>query len=182
VVGACLADHAWWPRLTDWAELWPRGRTLLLTDLQCADAHRALAALGPVSVHDLAADREADLAAAIQAVAIGRRWLGPGIVENLRDGRRPSLERKLSASQRVVLCLVGLLLDDREIARALAVSPEAVRQQCARIAGLLDLRGRARMIAAALRHGYVVHLPAGRSVPGLTHWLRGAGRAEARVR
>jgi DNA-binding CsgD family transcriptional regulator len=175
VVGACLADHTWWPRLTRWAGFWPRSGVLLVTDVRCPDAIRSLVGLGRVSLHNLCADREADLLSALRESCAGGRWLGASARAILAGGRTPALEHTLSPIERMVLCLVGMLRDDRAIARKLGLTLSAARKQRERVAQRVDARGRTALVRTALRHGYVAQLDSGKIVPGLTHWLRDAG-------
>lgn len=98
-----------------------------------------------------------DLAQAIRIVASGKSYLGPEIVQAIKDRSRVSEARQISLSRREkeVLEHMATAATYREIGDQLFISEETVRSHAKNILSKLEQPNRTQAVIAAVRAGLI---------------------------
>jgi DNA-binding NarL/FixJ family response regulator len=105
---------------------------------------------------DKASNSLATLREAIQTVGSGRRYFS-AVFAKARAARLAdpaSFEKVLSDRERHVLGLIGLSLDDREIASRLRITPKTAESFRARIMAKLNVHSTPKLIRFAIANGF----------------------------
>jgi DNA-binding NarL/FixJ family response regulator len=105
---------------------------------------------------DKASNSLANLREAIQTVGSGRRYFS-AMFSRAREARLAdpsSFDKVLSDRERDVLGLIGMSLDDREIATRLEIAPKTAEALRARIMAKLDLHSTPKLIRFAIANGF----------------------------
>lgn len=134
----------------------PDVRTLLLSGAPIEDA--ALDALDEGVDGFVHKDiSPTDLAQAIRIVASGKSYLGPEIVQAIKDRSRVSEARQISLSRREkeVLEHMATAATYREIGDQLFISEETVRSHAKNILSKLEQPNRTQAVIAAVRAGLI---------------------------
>jgi DNA-binding NarL/FixJ family response regulator len=98
----------------------------------------------------------ANLRAAIEAVAAGRRYFSSAFVQAAAARRADpiSFDKVLSERERAVLGLIGGSLSDEEIARQLSIHPKTAETHRQRIMDKLNIHGTPKLIRFAIEQGF----------------------------
>ncbi len=98
------------------------------------------------------------LIAALQAVAAGEVWTGPGLASYWMHSIRPpdpDSNNRITARELEVIELVVRGLSNREVARQLELSEQTVKNHTARIMDKLGVRNRVELVLHAMRERLV---------------------------
>jgi len=98
------------------------------------------------------------LIAALQAVAAGEVWTGPGLASYWMHSIRPpdaDSNNRITARELEVIELVVSGLSNREIAQRLGLSEQTVKNHTARIMDKLEVRNRVELVLHAIRERLV---------------------------
>jgi two-component system NarL family response regulator len=129
----------------------PAARVLIFSTFARDDEIQAALKAGAFGYLQKSSSRE-DLLAAIRAVARGERTLPPDIAKRLQDRLA---EPEITAREREILTLVTRGNANKEIAAALGISEDTVKQHVSRILVKLKANDRAQATAEAIRRGLV---------------------------
>ncbi|MCC7353743.1 MAG: response regulator transcription factor [Anaerolineae bacterium] len=105
----------------------------------------------------LHADTQEMLAAAVQALAQGKEWFSPGVMDRIADWARDERQQigPLTAREMDVLRLLVEGKTNHEIGRALAISEKTVEKHVADIFAKLGVASRVEAAVRAVRTGLV---------------------------
>jgi DNA-binding NarL/FixJ family response regulator len=94
--------------------------------------------------------------AALEAVAAGRVWYSESFLaaKAARHRDPQSFDKLLSTREQAVLALIGVPLEDREIARQLGIAAETVEKHRFNILRKLGLGGAKELVRYAREHGF----------------------------
>jgi DNA-binding NarL/FixJ family response regulator len=129
----------------------PAARVLIFSTFARDDEIQAALKAGALGYLQKSSSRE-DLLAAIRTVARGERTLPPDIAKRLQDRLA---EPEITPREREILTLVTRGNANKEIAAALGISEDTVKQHVSRILVKLKANDRAQATAEAIRRGLV---------------------------
>jgi DNA-binding NarL/FixJ family response regulator len=96
---------------------------------------------------------EVDLAAAVKAVAAGRKYLGPGVA--VRGEEPADAGRNLTPREKQILQLIAQGKSNKEIAALLNLSVNTVSVHRANLMEALNIHRTAELVLYAIKHGLV---------------------------
>ena len=138
------------------AELEPSVQVLAYGHLAEDQRVKAMLAAG-VMGYALSTDAPADLITAVRSVAANQIWLSPQITEQTfaRIDRELQLTQSLTAREQQILRLIGEGMKNREIAEALDLQWQTVKNYIYRIYQKLGVDSRSQAMLRAIRLGLV---------------------------
>ena len=146
----------------------PRVKILVLSAYNRREYVMGLLGAG-ASGYMLKDDPSESLAAAIRAVAEGRRWLSPRVTELLVSsaaGRERPLVEELTEREAEVLRLMATGLRNERIAEALEITEQTVKNHVRSIFGKLGVETRVEAVLWAVGQGWVSPDNAGTDTEG----------------
>jgi len=146
----------------------PRVKILVLSAYNRREYVMGLLGAG-ASGYMLKDDPSESLAAAIRAVAEGRRWLSPRVTELLVSsaaGRERPLVEELTEREAEVLRLMAAGLRNERIAEALEITEQTVKNHVRSIFGKLGVETRVEAVLWAVGQGWVSPDTAGSDTEG----------------
>ncbi len=96
-----------------------------------------------------------ELIQAVRTIHSGRRFLSPVLADKIEAIHRAGPRKRLSSREQQVLARIAAGLTDKEIARALNISPSTVNTHKTRLREKLGMRTKAEMTNYAVRLGLV---------------------------
>jgi DNA-binding NarL/FixJ family response regulator len=148
--------------------LHPRVKILVLSAYNRREYVMGLLGAG-ASGYMLKDDPSESLAAAVRAVAEGRRWLSPRVTELLVSsaaGRERPLVEELTEREAEVLRLMAAGLRNERIAEALEITEQTVKNHVRSIFGKLGVETRVEAVLWAIAQGWVSPDNAGSDAEG----------------
>lgn len=164
VLGASFRDDDGLPLLQELAAE-ARVRALLVVTLRRdAQLLTFLRRTRAVSAFDPAGDEPGRFTLALAHAVQGRRYLSPGLQEDLLGGAGAPLDlaRMLTRTEWQVLAVIGDGSDDKQASAALGLEPGSVHSHRKRLMRKLGVRSRNELLRRCLELGIVRVLPDGR--------------------
>jgi DNA-binding NarL/FixJ family response regulator len=132
------------------------GRILVLSEDPTAAAVREVLSAG-ADGYALSDTNAAEFAGGLRRFARGEAFLHPVAATALVDGLHPSTHRRseLTERQREIVRLLGLGLQNKQIARRLGIGVDTVKTHVSRVLRKLDAHSRTEAVVVALRDGLI---------------------------
>jgi DNA-binding NarL/FixJ family response regulator len=173
IAGLSFGDEDGLPLLSWLAASARVGAVLLVTLRQDAQTLAAMRELRRVSVFDPATDDPARFALALAHASQGRRYVSPAHRDRMAglEDVPDVLTTRLTATEQMVLAVIGDGSDDKAASAVLGLEPASVQAHRKRIMRKLGVQTRESLFRRSLELGLVRVLPDGRTLrPAFELW------------